>query len=118
MIDFTVTGWHLAGSYGQDPFGLLAFELVIVRHHGYGGPSVRAAPVMIQAEGGRGEQRLLLGGGEVQQAGQRRPQLGGVGHGELSLRAVKIRLCATRRVIAVKPTVCSRVRNAAGSTGL
>src|ERR1700748_1371357 len=35
-----------------------------------------------------------------------------------ALRAVKTRLYETCRVIAAKPVVCSRVRNAAGSTGL
>jgi hypothetical protein len=40
------------------------------------------------------------------------------GYDVLALRAVKTRLYETCRVIAAKPTVCSRVRNAAGSTGL
>src|SRR5690242_13984615 len=35
-----------------------------------------------------------------------------------SLTAVKIMLRATVSVIAANPTVCSRVRNAAGSSGL
>lgn len=99
-----------------DPFGLLVFELVVVGHQGYGGPAARAAPVGARAEAVRGEQRLLLGGGEAEQAGDRPPQAGR--HGAPSLRAVKIRLCETCRVIVAKPTVCSRVRNAAGSTGL
>jgi len=118
MVDLAVGRRNLAGQHAPDPFGLLALELVAVRHQGYGGPFVRAAPVGARAEGVRGEQRLLLGGGEAQQPGQRGAQLDRAGHDASCFQAVKIRLYVTRRVIAAKPTVCSRVRNAAGSTGL
>ena len=50
--------------------------------------------------------------------GELREDLQADGHDALALRAVKTRLYETCKVIAAKPTVCSRVRNAAGSTGL
>src|SRR6266487_625928 len=105
----------MPGLLPQFPVSVLALELVVVGHQGYGGPAVRAAPAGARAEGVRGEQRLLLGGGEAEQAGDRPAE---VGHDVSCLRAVKTRLYETCRVIAAKPTVCSRVRNAAGSTGL
>jgi predicted oxidoreductase len=44
--------------------------------------------------------------------------LGGLSHVAFSLRARNSRRSLTVRVISPKPVVCSRVRNAAGSTGL
>jgi hypothetical protein len=62
MVGFAVRSRHLACRQRHEPFGLLAFELVVVGHQRYGGPVVRTARVAIGPEGGLGEQRLLLGG--------------------------------------------------------
>src|SRR5258708_14823722 len=123
MIDLGELRRRLAADYRLKPRDLLALELGVVRDDGRGRPGFRGSLFCRGEIDGR-EEQFLLNGGQADQAGDRGAQRERAVHESGSspwfsgLPAVNFRTPSTTMVILRKPSVCRRVSNAAGSTGV
>ena len=128
VVDLGEFLWHLATQDRGEPVHLLRLELGVVGNDRERRPALRAA---ILAWRGSGEQDLLFGCRETEQAGDRALQLPQIGHAAASSslpqpsESSSDGLCATIRSRSStmtmrprKPMVCRRLMTVPGSIGL